>query len=67
MKYGSDARLAVETLELPTIDPPADPAEEASRSEMRIWEKLIDKHVKRITYLTENMKTLYSLVSGTMY
>jgi hypothetical protein len=63
-KYGSDARLAVETLELPTIDPPADPAEEASRSEMRIWEKLIDEHVKRITYLTKNMKTLYSLVWG---
>jgi hypothetical protein len=36
------------------------------RTEVRraFGEKLIDEHVKRITYLNENMKTLYSLVWG---
>jgi hypothetical protein len=63
-KYGSDARLAVETLAMPVIKTPEDPPDNASRSETRIWEKLIDEHVKRITYLNENMKTLYSLVWG---
>ena len=63
-KYGSNARLAVESLAMPTITTPADPPDNASKSETRIWEKLIDEHVKRITYLNENMKTLYSLVWG---
>jgi hypothetical protein len=63
-KYGGDARLAVETLGMPAITMPADPAVGATRGEERLWEKSIDEHVKRLTHLGENMKTLYSLVWG---
>ena len=42
-KYGGDARLAVETLTIPRIVTPPDPAEGASKGEERIWEKSIDK------------------------
>ena len=63
-KYGGDARTAVETLETPTVTLPPDPAPEATRGEVRLWEKAIDEQAKRTTYLTENMKTLYSLVWG---
>ena len=63
-KYGGDTRLAVETLTVPTIPIPADPAEGANRSETRIWEKTVDEYVKQITHLHENIKTLYSLVWG---
>jgi hypothetical protein len=56
--------MAIQTLAVPVVTVPADPAEGASRSETRIWEKLIDEHVKRLTHLGENLKTLYSLVWG---
>jgi hypothetical protein len=42
-KYGGDARLAVNSLAMPLITTPADPPENASRSETRIWQKLIDQ------------------------
>ena len=63
-KYGGDVRLAVETLTIPTFPVPTDPAAGASRTDIRIWEKLVDEHVKRLSHLTENIKTLYSLVWG---
>ena len=45
--YGGDARLAVETLSLPTLVIPTDPPEGANRTETRIWEKTVDEHVKQ--------------------
>ena len=61
-KYGGDVCLAVETLVIPTFPVSTDPAEGASRTE--VWEKLVDEHVKRMSGLAENIKTLYSLVWG---
>lgn len=63
-KYGGDARLAVENLELPEMVMPQDPPEGATKTENRIWEKEVDEYVKRKTYLTENIKTIYSLAWG---
>ena len=63
-KYGGDLRLAVETLQVPVFDVPTDPPDTATRSEIRIWEKTIDEHVKKKTHLSENNKTLFSLVWG---
>ena len=63
-KYGGDIRLAVETLTAPTLVPPADYGDGATRTEIRIWEKMVDEHVRRISGLEENIKTLYSLVWG---
>jgi len=63
-KYGGDIRLAVENLSLPTIAQPADPPEDAGRTTIRIWERSVDEHVKRLTGLEENVKSLFSLVWG---
>ena len=63
-KYGGDMRIAVDSLETPVFDMPTDPPEYCSRTALRIWEKGVDEHVKRITYFKENIKTLYSLVWG---
>jgi hypothetical protein len=43
---------------------PTDPTAAATMTQLRIWEKRVDEHVKRQTYLVENMKTVYSLVWG---
>jgi hypothetical protein len=43
---------------------PQDPPEGASKTQNRIWEKEVDEYVKRKTYLTENVKTIFSLVWG---
>jgi hypothetical protein len=63
-KYGGDICLAVEKLSIPAIAPPADHSEDATKTEIRIWEKLVDEHVRKISYLSENIKSLYSLVWG---
>lgn len=63
-KYGGDMQIAVENLELPSIEIPTDPPDDASKTELRIWEKGVDEHVRRINYLKENVKTLYSLIWG---
>ena len=63
-KYGGDARLAIENLEIPVFPEPDDPPAGASKTKERIWEKLVDEHVKRQIYMTENVKTIYSLVWG---
>jgi hypothetical protein len=63
-KYGADARMAVEQLARPTLEVPRDPPDNATKTELRIWEKKVDEFVKRETYLDENLKTIYSLVWG---
>jgi hypothetical protein len=57
-------RLAIENLEMPVTVEPTDPTAAATMTQLRIWEKRVDEHVKRQTYLVENMKTVYSLVWG---
>ena len=62
-KYGANIRQAIETLAVPTLTEPTDPPTEATRSQIRIWEKRIDEFVKKETHLEENRKscTLLSL------
>jgi hypothetical protein len=53
-KYGGNIRLVVENLELPVMDKPSDPPENATRTQERIWEKQVDEFVKRsITILAQ--------------
>ena len=59
-----DAWLSIENMEAVTIEIPSDPPTEASRTEIRIWEKKVDDYVNRETILKENLKTTYSLVWG---
>jgi hypothetical protein len=63
-KYGSDVSLAIENLAMTTLVEPADPADNATKTQIRMWEKKVDEFVKRKTYLEENLKTVYSLVWG---
>ena len=41
-----------------------DPTGTASRTEVTIWEKLINDNVLCVSYLKENIKTLYFLIWG---
>jgi hypothetical protein len=61
-KYGSDVRLTIKNLEMPVMVEPTNPTAAATMTQLRIWEKRVDEHVKRQTCLLENMKTVYSLV-----
>jgi hypothetical protein len=63
-RYGSDIRRAVQTLTMPVMTIPADPAEGSPRSIERMWEKKIDEFVKLELALEENLRTLYTLVWG---
>jgi hypothetical protein len=63
-KKGSDARLAVENLSIPTLVPPTAPAGATDRSLNRVWEREIEEFVKRKTTLADNIQTVYSIVWG---
>jgi hypothetical protein len=63
-KKGSDTRLAVENLTMPTLTLPVAPADEKDRTLNKVWDKEIDEYVKRKTQLADNMQTVYSLVWG---
>jgi len=43
---------------------PDDPAETATRTEVRIWEKKCDSYAKREEALEQNIQRLYAIVKG---
>lgn len=61
---GSDIKLAVETLEMPTFVMPADPPDDAGRGVVLAWENRVKAHSKRLLNYESNVKTLFSLVWG---
>jgi hypothetical protein len=63
-KYGADTKIALETLSEPTFAKPTDPAANATRTDVLLWEMQVDEYVKRKTMLRENLKTAYSLIYG---
>jgi hypothetical protein len=63
-QYGGDVRLAIKNLKAPALNIPTDPPGNATKTKTRIWEKKVDEYVRKESYLEENLKTLYSLVSG---
>jgi hypothetical protein len=63
-KYGMDMRLSIENMEIYVISQPEDPPNNASRMEIRIWEKSVDLFVTRKTILQQNIKKTYSLIWG---
>jgi hypothetical protein len=64
-KYGADAKMVLETLAEPTFTEPMDLDATATRTQVRIWEKQVNEHVKSGNMLTENLrKTTYSLIYG---
>jgi hypothetical protein len=63
-KQGGDICQAVEGLSLPNLQEPPDPPDDATKTQLRMWEKKVDEFVKRQLQLEENIQTLYSLVWG---
>ena len=61
---GADTRLAIENLALPALEEPDDPAADASRTAVRMWEKRVDAYIARENKLIENVKKAYSLIYG---
>jgi hypothetical protein len=61
-KYGAEMKVALETLTDPVFTEPTDPPATATHTQVRIWEKQVNEHVKRGTMLSENLKTAYSLI-----
>jgi hypothetical protein len=45
-KYGANTKTVLETLAMPIFAEPTDPAANASCTQVRIWEKQVDEHVK---------------------
>jgi hypothetical protein len=63
-KFGNDSRIAIQNLRNLTFTLPDGPDKNASRSELRVWEKEVDDHVRRKTTFKENMKSAYAIVWG---
>jgi hypothetical protein len=63
-KYGTDMRLSIKNMKVYVISQPEDPSDNASLTEIRIWEKIVDDFVIRKTILQENIKKTYSLIWG---
>jgi hypothetical protein len=62
--YSADARTSVKTLSLPTFDYPSDPAENATDTDKRKWQKRVDSMVVKEDRFEEDLKKVYSLVWG---
>jgi hypothetical protein len=62
--YGGEIKIAVESLAMPTLKVPMDPAAGATKTEELIWKKKVKEYVRRETYFEENVKSLFSLVWG---
>ena len=60
-KNGADVRSSVEQLSALTITIDDEP-QNATALQSRVWNKEVDNAVRRIDILTQNLKTLYSLV-----
>jgi hypothetical protein len=63
-KFGAETRIALENLAIPHLAEPADPAANASRTAVRMWEKEVDDYVKERNAILQNLKTAYSLIYG---
>jgi hypothetical protein len=57
-------RHAVLSLTTPVISEQEDPDDANNRLQMRLWEKQVDKYVKKGSWLAEHVKSLYSFVWG---
>jgi hypothetical protein len=63
-KYGDDVKRALTEMKIPTISYPEDPGSDASRTELKIWEKRMDECMKREAHLENNLKSAYHLIWG---
>jgi len=66
--YGSDAKAAIENLELPVIPKPGPKpmlgVDDAEELELKIWDKEVDEYMAQRKWLKQNMKTTYIIIWG---
>jgi len=62
--YSTEMRIAVETLRMPIRTEPNDPPAGATKTQERIWQKLVDDYVKQGVSMRDNLGMLFSLVWG---
>ena len=64
--YGSDAKAAIEHLELPVIPRPGPKptlvVDDADELDLKIWEKKVDEYMDQRKWLKENLKTTYIII-----
>jgi hypothetical protein len=63
-KYGATMKTALENLAIPTFDEPEDPAANATRMTVKIWERDIEEYVKKWNAIQKNLKTAFLLIYG---
>ena len=56
--------MALETLAMPMLTVPEDPADDAMRTEVKIWEEHMKQHMRHKDGLTQNLKYAYVLIYG---
>jgi len=66
--YSSDAKEAIENLELPVIPRPGPKptlgVDDADDLDLKIWEKEVDEYMAQRQWLKENLKTAYIVIWG---
>ena len=63
-KQGSDLKIGIDTLVMPTIPMPTAPPANTDATLTQIWEKQVDLYVKKVDQLETNVQSLFSLVWG---
>jgi hypothetical protein len=63
-RHGMDIQMTSESLENITLNLPDDPPDNATKTELRLWEKRTDEYILRKSTLIENIKTTYSIIRG---
>ena len=64
LKHSEDVKKMVKKMKDTVIAMPVDPKDDASKTELKIWDKMIESYVKRIDTYAENKSTLYSVLWG---
>ena len=61
---GSNIKTAIETLSQSTLTMPNDPDDNASRTEIFMWQENVKLYMRKLDQLNEHTKKTYSLVWG---
>ena len=62
--HSEDMKVALETLIMPTLTEPKGPADDATRTQMKMWEEHVKQHMKHEDALSQNLKSAYALIYG---
>jgi hypothetical protein len=63
-KHSEDIKKMVKTMEDKEFTEPKDPKDDATKTQLKIWEKSVENYVKRTDTYEDNKSTLYSVLWG---